>query len=269
MNPLASSTAGNEIIDSLRSLNVQDNDRQSGESKVPSNAISLEDTISLDLVAAKIVAFVGPNQAFRTAYTASFPRTTTFNQVVSVNQAKLCISDFRNSQLGPQTLFSVMAKQNNLNVLNFVCSKEFYPFFTAQTATAAAQEGHFALLKWLVKKSCDVDESTAAAAAAFSDPSMLVWLRTLPEPCSWDESTCSTAARHGNFNVLQYARSIGCPWNEDTCAMAAPNGHLNCLQFAHSNSCPWNPDAIKNAARNGHLKVVHWILPAHYASSLS
>jgi hypothetical protein len=161
MNPLASSSAGNEIVDSLRSLNVQDNDRQSGESKVPSNAISLENTISLDLVATKIMAFVGPNQyrfvgavnqAFRTAYTASFSRTTTFNQVVSVNQAKLCIRDVRNNELRSQTIFTVMAKQNNRNVLKFVYSKEYSPSFTAQTATAAIKERHFALVKMVGHK---------------------------------------------------------------------------------------------------------------------
>jgi hypothetical protein len=79
--------------------------------------------------------------------------------------------------------------------------------------------------------------------------------------CVWDESTCSTAARNGRLEVLQWARANDCPWNENTCAYAAcvaRYGHLDVLKWAHANGFTWDASTCAVAARFRHLEVLQW-----------
>ena len=47
------------------------------------------------------------------------------------------------------------------------------------------------------------------------------------------------AAKHGQLEILKWARANGCPWgNEKTCAFAAKGGHLAVLKWARENGCP-------------------------------
>ena len=46
------------------------------------------------------------------------------------------------------------------------------------------------------------------------------------------------AARHGQLEVLKWAREHDCPWNHRTCEAAAEGGHTELLQWARVHGCP-------------------------------
>ncbi|CAN0422812.1 unnamed protein product, partial [Scytosiphon promiscuus] len=41
-----------------------------------------------------------------------------------------------------------------------------------------------------------------------------------------NKNACSSAARNGHLEVLQWLRANDCPWDETACSEAAWNGHL-------------------------------------------
>ena len=69
---------------------------------------------------------------------------------------------------------------------------------------------------------------------------------------------CESAARGGQFGVLEWLRENGCPWDETTCSGAAENGHLEVLKWAHENGCTWDEYTCRGAAKGGHLEVLKW-----------
>ncbi|CAN0303301.1 unnamed protein product, partial [Ectocarpus sp. 6 AP-2014] len=76
--------------------------------------------------------------------------------------------------------------------------------------------------------------------------------------CPWDEEACLVADEGGHLEVLQWARSNGRPWDEQTCRGAAEGGHLEVLQWARSNGCRWDEGTCHGAAYGGHLEVLPW-----------
>ena len=85
---------------------------------------------------------------------------------------------------------------------------------------------------------------------------VLEWLRE--NGCPWDETTCSGAAENGHLEVLKWWRANDCPWNVWTCAGAAKGGHLEVLRWARANGCSWDEKTCANAAKGGHLEVLKW-----------
>jgi Ankyrin repeats (many copies) len=79
--------------------------------------------------------------------------------------------------------------------------------------------------------------------------------------CPWDVKTCSTAAKFGHLQVLQWARQHGCDWNEWTCINAAQNGHLHILQWASANGFGTNMSQYVSsfAANHGQIEVLKWL----------
>ena len=101
----------------------------------------------------------------------------------------------------------------------------------------AAWLGSFRLLKWTRVNMCaDWSADTCSAAA---DNGQLPALQYLHENgCPWDSNTCYLAAHNGQLLALKYLHENGCPWDSNTCHHAAHNKHWDCLQYAVDNKCP-------------------------------
>ncbi|MBE34448.1 MAG: hypothetical protein CMI16_02615 [Opitutaceae bacterium] len=67
-----------------------------------------------------------------------------------------------------------------------------------------------------------------------------VGLCVMPE---WNACVCLHAAKHGNLDMLRWARSRDppCPWDSRTCAYAKRNGHDACYEWAVENGAPLEP----------------------------
>ena len=128
----------------------------------------------------------------------------------------------------------------------------------ATLASAAAQYGHFELVKWLIQEQgFAMDERVMRNAARGGNLELVRWLRG--EGCDWNAWTCEFAASAGRLGVLQWSRTNGCPWNAGTCQYAAQNGQLETLRWARENGCDWNTDTCLNAAYGGQLEVLQWL----------
>lgn len=206
-------------------------------------------SLCLDLLTRHVLPFVGENQYrfvgavnrdFRNAYLAVFSPTTTFDQITSMEQAELCYHEIWIPHQHDE-LYLVMVEQGQLDILKYLYLQEGFSL-SASLSAAAARNGHFDVLRWLVRIKCPVDATTFAGAADHGDLSMVQWLYDLPRPfsekCSWNGRTCSTAALNGHMSILQWARSKGCPWDAQTCAMAARNDHKSILLWARFKGCP-------------------------------
>ncbi|CAB9524473.1 unknown protein [Seminavis robusta] len=95
-----------------------------------------------------------------------------------------------------------------------------------------------------------------STAAKVGSRQVLQWGRK--KRFGWDQRTCFNAAGNGRLEVLKYAHENDCPWNESTCSGAAANGHLEVLKYAHEEGCPWDNNTCSNAAKKGHLEILKY-----------
>ena len=123
----------------------------------------------------------------------------------------------------------------------------------------AAERGCLSTLRSLHRRGrAELTVNLCTSAAKGGQLEVLEWLRE--NECPWDEETCTEAASGGHLEVLQWARENGCPWDEETCSEAASGGHLETLKWARENGCPWNIEAVRaNAAWGGHLEMLEWL----------
>ena len=121
----------------------------------------------------------------------------------------------------------------------------------------AAERGCLSTLRSLHRRGrAELTVNLCTSAAKGGQLEVLEWLRE--NECPWDKNTCEEAAYSGHLEVLQWARENGCPWKEDTCWSAAQGGQLEALQWARENGCPWDERTCRSAAWGGHLPVLQW-----------
>ena len=123
----------------------------------------------------------------------------------------------------------------------------------AQRGAAAAEKGHFDVLKWLRSQDplAPWDEDVCVHAARRGDFHILQWARSQDPPAPWDEDVCAHAARRGDITVLEWARSQDppAPWDERVCLEAARGGHVAILECARSQDppAPWDERVFTEA----------------------
>ena len=94
------------------------------------------------------------------------------------------------------------------------------------------------------------------SAAKGGQLEVLEWLRE--NECPWDKNTCE-AASGGHLEVPMWARENDCPWDENTCKEAACGGHLEVLQWARENGCPWDEETPGAVAQGGQTReALQW-----------
>lgn len=72
-----------------------------------------------------------------------------------------------------------------------------------------------------------------------------------------DENICTSAARYGLLDSLEYAHKNGCPCDFLQCKKYAMEyGHTECLRYAHMYESKWPRGAISDAAANGYLSCI-------------
>lgn len=141
-----------------------------------------------------------------------------------------------------------------------------------------AQHGHVDCLKYLVSVGCEIEDGSAAAAAANGHVEVLKYLQSIraivDEEClNWavenghlecakflhstgqqlTVSNACSAAWGGNLSCLMYLLENECPVDTTVTATAAEGGHLVCLQYLREQGCPWEETCCFYAAENGHL----------------
>ena len=118
----------------------------------------------------------------------------------------------------------------------------------------AAERGCLSTLRSLHRRGrAELTVNLCTSAAKGGQLEVLEWLRE--NECPWDEDTCWAAAKGGHLEALQWARANDCPWDEYTCREAAFGGHLEVLQWARENGCPWDEDTCALAASKGYVET--------------
>jgi hypothetical protein len=127
---------------------------------------------------------------------------------------------------------------------------------------AAAESGHLTVLQWLrqhptMRHRVRCMEQVACAAAQYGHVAVLEWVVQTPK-FEFTQSMCTSAARGGQLDALQWLRVKGCPWDENTTATAAQYGHLDLLEWAYHRGCVCSSKVMDRAAASGHLPIVQW-----------
>lgn len=113
------------------------------------------------------------------------------------------------------------------------------PVVSERFLSVCARNGYWSLLRWSHGSLLIGDSGHATVKTHFTD------------------RVCSSAARGGHLEVLQWLRSIGCPWDSYTCSSAANGGHLDVLTWARENGCPWNASTL---CRAHHFELFKWAM---------
>jgi hypothetical protein len=281
------------------------------QQKSSSDEVPALSNFSPDIWIRHILPFVGKDQYrfvgavnhhYRTSYLTLFAASTSFENVTTMGQAYLCCGDVWSNLPQKIDFCKVMVKFGRQDIVKYLFNRvrtRDEPLNDSKFTAAAAEGGHVDLLRWLVRKECNVDQATFAGAAVHGNLEVFQWLFTLPRPLSphyshgtrpgiaWNkkmyenaalhghlpilkwahskesnfpsEELCSLAALNGHVHVLKWARSQNYRWNEVTCTNAALNGHVETLKWLRSNGCPWSASACASAALNGHMAALKWL----------
>ena len=93
---------------------------------------------------------------------------------------------------------------------------------------------------------------------------LLKWIRE-GKKCEWGGRTISSAAYHGNLEMLKYCVANECPINTWACARAADKGQLECLKYLREEvKAPWNWGTAAEAALKGHLHILEYLVERKY-----
>ncbi|AGO85097.1 Ankyrin repeat domain containing protein [Pandoravirus salinus] len=129
----------------------------------------------------------------------------------------------------------------------------------------AAMAGHVHMLDWLHGK-CPLIDGLWKAAARHGQYDVLVWAKNINYPRGFeedDDSLCEKAAFYGHLDLLkrlvvEWRTTLG----EGLTNSAAAGGNLDVLRWLRSVNCPWSTRACDSAAANGHQEVVQWLIDA-------
>ena len=89
---------------------------------------------------------------------------------------------------------------------------------------------------------------------------LLKWIRE-GKKCEWGGRTISSAAYHGNLEMLKYCVANECPINTWACARAADKGQLECLKYLREEAnAPWDSWTATFAAKYGHLHILEYLV---------
>ena len=100
--------------------------------------------------------------------------------------------------------------------------------------------------------------------AATNKLELLKWARE-EKKCKWNVGTISSAAYHGNLEMVKYCVANECLINEGACANAASGGQLEVLKYLHEEAkVPWDWSTAEWAARNGHLHILEYLVERKY-----
>ena len=162
-------------------------------------------------------------------------------------------------KFGPAVLQS-----GNLQALQWLCRQDHRWTRLRWTRLNICQEvaeyGNLDMLKWFHNQNQGYPLSGLVlhTAAKKGDFLMVQWLRN--QGCPWDESTTFVAARRGDLPMLEWLHSQGCPWFHNTCEAAAESGNLILLKWLQNHGCPWEiHQTFRGAARSGNLEMLQWL----------
>jgi hypothetical protein len=96
--------------------------------------------------------------------------------------------------------------------------------------------------------------------AATNKLELLKWARE-EKKCKWNVGTISSAAYHGNLEMVKYCVANECPINVGVCANAASGGQLEVLKYLREEvKAPWDSNTATWAAQNGHLHILEYLV---------
>lgn len=152
------------------------------------------------------------------------------------------------------------AAGGHLDVLKWLHKYRISP--NKRAAVNAARGGHLHVLEWVLMLSPRlISLKSMAAAAQAGHFDILRW--GLPH-CQVNEhittDVCNAAARGGHLDILQWLASQRHACDEVTFAIAAQNGHLPVVQWLHANGVPFDRRAATLAAEQKHEEITEWIL---------
>lgn len=138
---------------------------------------------------------------------------------------------------------------------------------SSQLMSAAAPNGHLAVMEWLQRSQPHgYFYAPAPTLAMLKHAPVVQWMligfhwRSDEERKTWIERALITAASCGHFDLLQLLCQHWSGWFPcETLAAAASGGHLNIAKWLHSKGTEVALDAVDAAAANGHLDIVKWL----------
>jgi len=71
---------------------------------------------------------------------------------------------------------------------------------------------------------------------------------------------CTTAATHGDIEILKYAHKSGCPLTADVINSAAHHGYLHIIIWLREHGCKWNTSTCKNSIDGYNFDILKWLI---------
>ena len=159
------------------------------------------------------------------------------------------------------------ANNNKLECIKYLIDNNL-DNYTTDVLNAAAYGGHLNIVKFLIKKGCEMNKTTCYLSALGNHLHCLKY--AYDNNCPWDFKTLSNAAIINSLECMKFAFENGCKFvssedndynfdeRENACEEAASNGNLECLKYAYYNKCPLGL-SLENAARFGNLDCLKFV----------
>lgn len=133
-----------------------------------------------------------------------------------------------------------------------ICDPEWVCLF-------AAQNGHTAVLEWLVEQGVQLPNTLSAIAANGGHTACVQWLAQQGIPVTQD--TCEGAVTSGDMECVQWClETLNEPLWADLCMCAVMADRLDVLQWLYDRGCPAELEGLAwYAAAFGNTHIVQWL----------
>jgi hypothetical protein len=122
----------------------------------------------------------------------------------------------------------------------------------------AIRTGNLAIMQWLYKNDCSINEFSFNEAAHYGNLENMKWLLNIG--CTWSEYTFAEAARFGNLENMQWLLENGCNWDISTFLYATFKGNLDNMQWLLENGCPLDCTPFTVVMDPKYIKTATWLL---------
>ena len=125
---------------------------------------------------------------------------------------------------------------------------------------AAAQEGHFKVLKYLVEEGgCHLSERVCSEASGIGSLKMLRYCRNHFAP--WNHRCIERAALNGHTDIVKFLLKHRAPIRSANPAIfAAEGGHLNLVKMFYDFGVVFDERVAEQAAEMGHLEILKFVV---------
>ena len=151
----------------------------------------------------------------------------------------------------------IAAARGHLAILEWLCSQLSLEVTTA-VSYAAAVNGHFEVVRWVIDNNHPLDEMIMSTFAPFADIREMKMLRDWGVPI--DTRTCAVAAGADRMDVLRWALENGGKLNDGSSRLVARMGKVSMMKYIVENGARVSTITVDCAISRRHWDMALWLI---------